>query len=357
MKRILILLLLLAITACSNAPITPQATVKLPPPTATVIPTPTKTPIPTLATISLKDIGVTEPDMIKTFDGLEKLVHKETDGRYSIMVDNTKYFLQGGWNLHAELNNKFAPATFDAIDEKGNQAVIIWNSDGVDINSPLSIDIENPTDFSDDNKLTTLQKYLLQNPDPFTERSKGLPLQLESTENGKVIYLRSDYFGNQSKSSDVWLRYEAPNEKMYYVNPINLNDVKDRKVIMCAYGQNATKGKGERGLLNKSLKYPNQVIWPILKVEEKFLKNFILRPLPGNDYGDLFVLLNFQRTQIDDLKLEGFDNYTLGEIIAQVESQPPPYEGYLRFYDKDWPFPDGIQEVVIPCDPNRVMSP
>ncbi len=346
MNKIVFLLLasVLLLAACAPAPT----------PTSTRTPHPAPSPTqetPTPAAVTREDLGLKKgtPEY-HSFRGIEKNVTAEADGRYSVTVDGKKYFLSlDTFDLHADLNNAYAPATVNAVDVNNNPVTLIYNKEGLSLNAPLSLDIESPTDFDDSSRLTTLQKYLLQHADPFAERSKGLAIQAEWSENGKAYYLRTDYFGNQSKPSAVWLRYTAPNGNIYYINPTDINDLNGRKVIMCAYGENAIKDKFQRGYLDLVIHLDKigvspHVFWPILKADDSFFTNFLLDPnIPGTDYSDLAYLLSLDGNKPDEIKY-------FGDLIDFIERDYPVSNSNQAV---EWistvPIDSQIQEVIIPC--------
>jgi hypothetical protein len=305
MKRTVFLPLafVLLLTACAPAPTTEPALSEVEEPTKTPQTAPTQD-TPTPAAVTLPEL-VPDLEISPGFRGMEKLVNAESDGRYSVTIEGKKYFLSPDtFDLHADLNNAYAPATVNATDDKNKSVTLIYNKEGLSLNAPLSLDIENPTDFDDKSKLTFLQRYLLQNPDPFAERSKGLPRRFEDTENGRVAYLRTDYFGNQSKPSMVWAKYTAPNNHAYYVNPTDINDLDGRKVVMCAYGENAYSNCNEvtlTWLLDNN--YNQKIIWPILKADPSFFKKYRAEAAryPEADYSDLAYLLSLPGNKPEEL--------------------------------------------------------
>jgi hypothetical protein len=312
MKRTVFLLLasILLLAACAPAPTaapTPEpALSEAEGPTKTPQLSPTQeTPVTPTPAVDMEALGITDPQMIAAFKGFEAFVTPESDGRYSVTVEGKKYFLSPDtFDLHADLNNAYAPATVNATDDKNKSVTLIYNKEGLSLNAPLSLDIESPTDFDDSSRLTMLQKYLLQHADPFPERSKGLAYQAEWSENGKAYYLRTDNFGNQSKPSAVWLRYTAPNGNIYYVNPTDINDLDGRKVVMCAYGENAYSNGNEvtlTWLLDNN--YNQKIIWPILKADPSFFKKYRAEAAryPEADYSDLAYLLSLPGNKPEEL--------------------------------------------------------
>ena len=344
---------LLWLTACT--PTQRAAPIVAPGVDTTISPLPGTAIPPTLESTAIppvteQDLGIVGSDMVKAFQGIEKYAQKESDGSYSVTIGGEKYTLQGGWNLNAELNNAYAPATVNAVDKDGRQVMLIWNTEGLSINSPLSVDIENPTDFSDLDKLTTLQRFLLQNPDPFIKRTRALTVRYELTESGRVIFLRTDAPGeNNSKPSNVWLRYKAPKGKVYWVNPTDTNDVRDRKVIMCAYGQNATKDQLQRNRLDGVLhKLGDKIIWPILKAGSSFFNNFLLETnIGGTDYRDLYDLSNLPGNMPEKLENLGRIINRNDVVLVNIgDNTGTPLTGN----DYEISLDSAIQEMVIPCD-------
>lgn len=293
---------------------------------------------------TMEELGVTDTTLTEAFDGIGKFLTPE-GGKFIATIDGEKYTLDGGWNLNVEQIK-----TVNAVDQQGNRITLIWNKEGLSINSPLSTDIENPTEFDDTNKLTMSQKFKLQNPDPFSKRM-GLITRVELTERGRVFFLKPDNSGDQSTLSNVWLRYTDLNGKVSLVNPMDLNDIDARKIIMCDFGKAST----EKTVLEQFIKYlkETKVIWPILKADESFFSNFqhTSSPVAPADEPDLFNLL--KQVKIEDLpsiahiitgdfndsRIDPTNTVNNGNYVARALTG----DGFAIAVDP------AIQEMIIPC--------
>ncbi len=400
MHRIILFTLILTLTACATTSPTPTAKAPSPQLPATnstlqVAPTPTKaepTKMPTSEPITLDSLGITKSDMVKAFAGVNKSVTKEADGTYSVQATvvtenktndgftqtTEKYTIDTStFNDHQDLNNAYAPATVTAKDASGKTVTLIWNSESGSWTKEfdnLSTDIETPTDFPYELRIPMLQSILLQHADPFTQRSKGLLVRSEKTADGRVVYLSTNTAsGTESKQTDYWLRIKMPDGSLYWINPTDINDINERKIMMCAYpteytnptkGKNAGLDKGLRAMLISYLakiKSINGPMWGILQADSSFLNKFTFRStsMPGNDGSDMNNLLSIINPKNDPT--------TIANLLPNVLSGVTTHFSDLT--DKDsvtetsvlvlgsggnyvpGPVDEVIQTLIIPCSP------
>lgn len=338
-------------------------------PTAKPTLQPTKTSeVPTLA-----ELGINEPAMIEKFQGAETSVTREGSGAYSVTATSyvdlaedagfektqNKYTIDtSSFSIHEDLNNAYAPATVEAKNEENEPVTLIWNEKlGWIEEFELSTDVLNPTDFPYEARVPMVQSILLQHEDPFEERSQGLRIRSERTENGRVVYLRTDHFGNQSKPTEYWLRVIMPDGKSHYVNPVDINDLDGRKVQMCAYGENMTASIFQRGLLNIAIHQTDvgsaNIFWPVLEADPSVLEQTQIRPRIGiTDQTDLNYLLTLNGNKFAK-ELASF-YLTHFDFPTEDTTQSSEIESAIVISDQDsWipaPFNPALQETILPCD-------
>jgi hypothetical protein len=182
------------LAACSQAA-APTATQA---PTETLAPTKTTAPSPTPNVY--QELGMPH-EMTAAFEGSNSTFIREADGSFSVDATSyqsgtrevRKYSVEvGSFDIHPEISNAYAPATIHGADADGNQVTLIWNQETVWTEEfSLSTDVASPTDFAYEDRIPMLQSILLQHDDPFAERSQGLLIHSERTENGRVVYLRT----------------------------------------------------------------------------------------------------------------------------------------------------------------------
>lgn len=337
-------------------------------------------PTTTPNTMTMTELGISDPNMAKVLAGIEKTITHEADGSYSVQATSyaenatkdgfdqksEKYTIdKTTFNIHADTNNAYAPATVDAKDASGKQITLIWNETlGWVEKFNASTDIESPTDFPYEARIPILQSILLDHADPFSKRSNGLLVHSENTDNGRVVYLRTDNAsGSNSKRTDYWLRVKMPNGSNYYINPVDINDINDRKIMMCAYpkeytnpngAQNPKLDQGFRAMFIKYLKTVDSVngpVWGIIQADSSFLDKFTLQsaPMPGSDGSDLNYLLTLfnPKTTLPNMLLDRTH-------FSNPEDKNPIIESSIYTLKPDGSYALGsvdnsIQELIIPC--------
>jgi hypothetical protein len=328
---------------------------------------------------TIDQMGITEPNIVKAFSGTT--FKQETDGSYSVQATSyaenatkdgfdqksEKYTIdKTTFNIHADMNNAYAPATVNATNAEGKQVTLIWNEKlGWVEKFNASTDIESPTDFPYEARIPMLQSILLDHADPFIKRSNGFTISSENTSNGRVVYLRTD---DASKRTDYWLRVIMLDGSSQYINPVDINDLDGRKIMMCGYpkeytnptgGQNPGLDKGLRAMLIAHLKLIDSIngpIWGILQADDSFLNKFAFRStnMPGADGSDLKKLLNlFKPTQ---LSVGNFDYLSFRTHFTNPDDKNTPIETGIKGFNADGtvspiPVPSSIQEQIIPCSP------
>lgn len=367
---------LIALTACSfgvpeaNPGVQPIINQSEPDPTTTKL-IPTKTP----NSPSLEELGIENPAIAEQFIGVEASIKREANGSYSVTglsyrnkaedpgfeISQTMYTIDPtSFNTHEELNNAYAPATVEANTEN-KTVTLIWNKEfGWVEEFTLSTDISNPTKLPYEARVLLLQSILLQHKDPFVERSEGLLIRSQRGNNGRTVYLRTDdSLGSNSKPTNFWLRVTMSDGQSFYVSPIDINDLDGRKLIMCAYGREATSDESDgfnKMVLNNTMHLEERagvapIFWPVLKADTLALKDML--PLSGGiDQTDLDFLLTIHGDNPFEM-LGLFSNYTTHFTVPEEKNNE--IESSVVHYDSsgNWTrsaIDPKIQEMFLPCE-------